>query len=60
MTGGHGSNWCGQIPNEEVPYHECNVQDVNFEDLQRQVVELTQSLLAQNMEMYRDIDGRNS
>jgi hypothetical protein len=45
---------------KEVPYHECNVQDVNFEDLQRQVVELTQRLLAQNMEMYHDIDGRNS
>jgi hypothetical protein len=31
-----------------------------IEDLQKQVVELTQHLAAQNMEMYHDIDGRDS
>jgi len=31
-----------------------------IEDLQRQAAELTQYLAAQNMEMYRDIDGRDS
>jgi len=30
-----------------------------IEDLQRQVAKLTQHLVAQNMEMYCDIDGRN-
>jgi prephenate dehydrogenase len=52
--------WRGQVPNEKVPYHECNVQDIMIEDLQKQVVELIQHLAAQNMEMYRDIDDCNS
>jgi hypothetical protein len=51
---------CGQVPNEEVPYHECSIQDVMIEDLQRQVVELTQSLAAQYLEMYCYIDSHNS
>jgi len=50
---------CGQVPNEEVPYHEHNVQDVMIEDLQRQVAELTQRLAAQNMEMHCNIDNCN-
>jgi hypothetical protein len=54
MTGGRG--WHGQIPNEEVPYHEHSVQVLMIEDLQKQFVELTQHLAMQNMEMYRDID----
>jgi hypothetical protein len=36
------------------------MQDVMIEDLQRQVVELTQCLAAQNLEMYCDIDCHNS
>jgi hypothetical protein len=39
MTGGCG--WHGQVPNEEVSCHECSLQDVMIEDLQRQVAELT-------------------
>jgi hypothetical protein len=31
-----------------------------IEDLQRQVAELTQCLAAQKLEMYCDVDGRNS
>jgi hypothetical protein len=58
LTSGRG--WRGQVPNEKVPYHECNVQDIMIEDLQKQVVELIQHLAAQNMEMYRDIDDCNS
>jgi hypothetical protein len=50
----------GQVPNEEVPYHDHNIRDVTIEDLQRQVAELTQRLAAQNLEMHRDIDGRNA
>jgi len=34
----------GQVPNEEVSYHECSIQDVMIEDLYRQVAELIQSL----------------
>jgi hypothetical protein len=58
MTGGSG--WCGQVLKEEVPYHERSVQDVMIEDLQQQVVELTQRLATQNMEMYCDINGHDS
>jgi hypothetical protein len=58
MAGGRGQR--GQVLKEEVPYHEHNIQDVMIEDLQRQVAELTQRLAAQNLEMYCDIDGRNS
>jgi molybdopterin-guanine dinucleotide biosynthesis protein A len=58
MAGGRGQR--GQVPKEEVPYHEHNIQDVMIEDLQRQVAELTQRLAAQSLEMYCDIDGRNS
>jgi hypothetical protein len=58
MAGGHGQR--GQVSNEEVPYHACSVQDVMIEDLQRQVAELTQRLATQNLEMYSDVDGRNS
>jgi hypothetical protein len=57
MTSGHG--WHGQVLNEEVPYHERSVQEIMIEDLQKQVVELTQRLAAQNMEMYRNIDSRD-
>jgi len=58
MTGDRG--WRVQVPNGKVPYHECIIQEVMIEDLQKQVVELTQRLAAQNMEMYHDIDGRDS
>jgi hypothetical protein len=58
MIGGRG--WREQVPNEEVSYHECNLQDVIIEDLERQVMELTQRLATQSMEMYRDIKGSNS
>jgi hypothetical protein len=44
----------------EVPYQEHNLQDVMIEDLQRQVVELTQRLTTQNMKMNCDIEGHNS
>jgi hypothetical protein len=60
MIGGHERGWCGHVPNEEVSYHECCVQDVMIEDFQRLFVELTQHLVAQNMEMNCDIDSRNS
>jgi len=50
MTGSRG--WRGQVPNEEVSYHEYNLQDVMIENLPRQVVELTQRLATQNMEIY--------
>jgi len=39
---GHGRRgrlW--QVPNEEAPYCDRNIQDVMIEDLQRQVAELT-------------------
>jgi hypothetical protein len=36
---GHGGHH-GQVPNEEAPHRDCNVQDVMIEDLQRQVAEL--------------------
>jgi hypothetical protein len=55
-----GRGRLGQVSNEEVPYHEHRIQDMMFEDLQRQVAELTQHLTMQNLEMYCDIDGRNS
>jgi hypothetical protein len=58
MTGRCGR--CGQISNDEVPYHEHSIQDVMIEDLQRQIAELIQCLAAQNLEMYCDIDGCNS
>jgi hypothetical protein len=29
MASGHGQH--GQVPNEEVPYHPCSVQDVMIE-----------------------------
>jgi hypothetical protein len=60
MAGGHGRGWCGQVPNEEVPYHKCDVQDVTIEDLQRQVAELTQRLAVQNLERDREMDDRDS
>ena len=50
----------GQVPNEKVPYHERSIEDMMIEDLQRQVVELTQRLVAQYLEMYCDIDDHNS
>jgi hypothetical protein len=37
----------GQVPNEEAPHRDRNVQDMMIEDLQRQVTELTQCLAAQ-------------
>jgi hypothetical protein len=46
--------------NEDVPYHERNVQDVMIEDLQRQVAELIEHLAMQNLEMHHDIDGHDS
>jgi hypothetical protein len=42
---GHGGHR-GQVPSEEVRHCDRNVQDVMIEDLQRQVVELTQRLAA--------------
>jgi hypothetical protein len=39
----------GQVPNEEAPHRNRNVQDVMIEDLQRQVAELTQRLAAQEV-----------
>jgi hypothetical protein len=39
MAGGRGGH-CGQVPNEEAPHRDRNVQDVMIEDLQRQVAEL--------------------
>jgi hypothetical protein len=50
----------GQVPNEEAPHHDRNVQDVMIEDLQRQVAELTQCLAEQNIDTKCDIDDRNS
>jgi hypothetical protein len=50
----------GQVPNEEAPHCDRNIQDVMIEDLQRQVAELTQCLAMQNMDTKCDIDGRNS
>jgi hypothetical protein len=44
MVGGRG-----QVPNEEAPHHDRNVQDVMIEDLQRQVAELAQCLAAQEV-----------
>jgi hypothetical protein len=35
MANDRGCGQRGQVPNVEVPYHECNVQDVMIEDLQR-------------------------
>jgi hypothetical protein len=58
MTSGRGQR--GQVLNEEFPYPEHNIQDMMIEDLQRQVAELTQRLAIQNLEMYCDIDDRNS
>jgi hypothetical protein len=60
MTGGCGRGWHGQVPNEEVLYHKRSVQDVMIEDLQRQVAELIQRLVAQNFVKYRNIDGCDS
>jgi hypothetical protein len=33
MAGGHSRGQRGQVPNEEVLYHERNVRDVTIEDL---------------------------
>ncbi|XP_022854005.1 uncharacterized protein LOC111375418 [Olea europaea var. sylvestris] len=44
MVGGRSRGRRGQVPIEEVPHRDRNVQDVAIEDLQRQVVELTQQL----------------
>jgi hypothetical protein len=50
MAGGHGRGGRrGQVPNEEAPHYDHNVQDVMIEDLQRQVAELTQRLAAQEV-----------
>jgi len=59
MAGGRGGR-CGQVPNEEAPHRDRNVQDVMIEDLQRQVAELTQHLAAQevsNREINSDSDS---
>jgi hypothetical protein len=40
MAGGRSRH--GHVPNKEVLYHECSIQDVMIEDLQRHVTELTQ------------------
>jgi hypothetical protein len=58
MAGGRGRR--GQVPNEEAPHHDRNVQDVMIEDLQRQVADLAQRLAAQevgNREMNSDSDS---
>jgi hypothetical protein len=60
MTGSRGRGWRGQVPNEEVSYHERNLQDLMIEDVQIHVAKLTQCLAVQNMEMYCDIDGHDS
>jgi hypothetical protein len=59
MAGGHGRGQRGQVPNEEVPYHEHNVRDVMIEDLERQVTKLTKRLEAQNLERDRKMDDRD-
>jgi hypothetical protein len=61
MVGGrsHGGRR-EQVPNEEAPHHVRNVQDMMIEDLQRQVAELAQGLVAQevgNREMNSDSDS---
>jgi len=58
MAGGRGRH--GQVSNEEVPYYRRDVQDVTIEDLQRQVTDLTQHLVAQNLERDREMDDRDS
>jgi hypothetical protein len=60
MTGDFGRGSCRHDLNEKVSYHERSVQDVIIEELQRQVVELTQHLAVQNIEMYCNIDRRDS
>jgi hypothetical protein len=47
----------GHVPNEEVPYHKRDVQDVTIKNLQRQVAKLTQRLAVQNLERDRDSDS---
>jgi len=50
MAGGRGHGGRrGQVPNEEAPHRDCNIQDMMIEDLQRQVAELTQRLAAQEV-----------
>jgi hypothetical protein len=58
MASGRSRGRLGQVSNEEVPYHECNVRDVMIEDLERQVAELTQRLEAQNLE--RDCNSESN
>jgi len=57
MAGGRGRR--GQVPNEEAPHHDRNVQDVMIENLQRQVAELAQRLAAQKVSN-REMDNSDS
>ena len=57
MAGGRGrGGHRGQVPNEEAPHRDRNVQDVMIEDLQRQVIELTQCLVAHDFEDHEITD----
>jgi hypothetical protein len=50
MVGGRGRGGRrGQVPNEEAPHRDRNIQDVMIENLQRQVAELAQRLAAQEV-----------
>lgn len=57
LMAGRGRGRRGQVPDEEVPYRDRNVQDVLVEDLQRQVAELTQRLVAQD---FGNVEGHES
>ncbi len=59
MTSGRSRGWHRQVLNEEVPYHESNIQDMMIEDLQRQVMQLIPRLAMRNMELHCDIDNRD-
>jgi hypothetical protein len=60
MAGGRGHGGRrGQVPNEEAPHRDHNVQDVMIEDLQRQVAELAQRLAVQEFGN-REIENSDS
>lgn len=49
----------GQVSHEKVHHCDCSIHDVMIEDLQRQVVALTQRLVAQNISN-REMEDHNS
>ncbi|XP_022862403.1 uncharacterized protein LOC111382607 [Olea europaea var. sylvestris] len=59
MVGGRGRGLRGQVPIEEVQHRDRNIQDVTIEDLQRQLVELTQRLAEQEFGNH-DVEGHDS